>query len=188
MAASTRFLIVGAGGQVGATGYYAARQLVNWGCRFGRSFIGLMSGPTSSGTLGAEIAVGDLRNFQVVRAALDGVQRAYFTYPIQDGLLEATAIFAAAGKEPGLESMVNMSQLLARPDHASPASLTLVGRTVARLVRHRCHAHASYALLENLIFLPPRPFGPRARSICRTDKGGMLPLREKTSRGWPSAS
>ena len=94
--------------------------------------------------LGAEIAVGDLRNFQVVRAALDGVQRAYFTYPIADGLLEATAIFAAAGKETGLESMVNMSQLHGSPGSCEPGlPPTLVGRTVARLVRHRRHAHAS---------------------------------------------
>jgi len=57
-----------------------------------------------------------------VRAALDGVQRAYFTYPLADGLLAATAIFAAAGAQTGLQSMVNMSQITARPDHESPAA------------------------------------------------------------------
>jgi NAD(P)H dehydrogenase (quinone) len=57
-----------------------------------------------------------------VRAALDGVQRAYFTYPIADGLLEATATFVAAGKQAGLQSMVNMSQITARPNHPSPAA------------------------------------------------------------------
>jgi uncharacterized protein YbjT (DUF2867 family) len=72
--------------------------------------------------LGAEIAAGDVRDFEVVRAALDGVQRAYFTYPIADGLLEATATFAAAAKQAGLHAMVNMSQITARPDHPSPAA------------------------------------------------------------------
>jgi uncharacterized protein YbjT (DUF2867 family) len=72
--------------------------------------------------LGAEIAAGDVRDFEVVRAALDGVQRAYFTYPIADGLLEATATFAAAAKQAGLHAMVNMSQIAARPDHPSPAA------------------------------------------------------------------
>ena len=57
-----------------------------------------------------------------MRAALDGVQRAYFTYPLADGLLLATATFAAAGKQTGLQSVVNMSQITARPDHASPAA------------------------------------------------------------------
>jgi uncharacterized protein YbjT (DUF2867 family) len=72
--------------------------------------------------LGAEIAVGDIRDYDAVHAALDGVQRAYFTYPLADGLLLATATFAAAGKQTGLQSVVNMSQITARPDHASPAA------------------------------------------------------------------
>jgi uncharacterized protein YbjT (DUF2867 family) len=72
--------------------------------------------------LGAEIVVGDLRDFETVRRAMHGVKRAYFTYPIADGLLEATTVFAAAGREAGLESLVNMSQITARPDHPSPAA------------------------------------------------------------------
>jgi uncharacterized protein YbjT (DUF2867 family) len=72
--------------------------------------------------LGAEIAVGDIRDYEVVRAALEGVQHAYFTYPLADGLLIATATLAAAGKQTGLQSVVNMSQITARPDHASPAA------------------------------------------------------------------
>ncbi len=37
--------------------------------------------------------------------------RAYFTYPVDDGLLEATAIFAMAAREASTEVVVNMSQL-----------------------------------------------------------------------------
>jgi NAD(P)H dehydrogenase (quinone) len=73
-------------------------------------------------SLGAEIAVGDLLDYEAVRGALRGVRRAYFTYPIAEGLLDATTIFAAAGKEAGLQAIVNMSQITARPDHPSPAA------------------------------------------------------------------
>ena len=122
MARSTPFLIVGAGGSVGSTGNYAARQLTAMGLPV-RAFVHHADERADQlRALGAEIVVGDLRDFEVVRAALDGVQRAYFTYPIADDLLEATAIFAAAGKEADLESMVNMSQITARPNHPSPAS------------------------------------------------------------------
>jgi NAD(P)H dehydrogenase (quinone) len=121
-ASSTRFLIVGAAGRNGATGNHAARQLLARGLPV-RAFVRQADDRADElRALGAEIAVGDIHNFEVVRAALDGVERAYFTYPIADGLLEATATFAAAGRQAGLQSMVNMSQITARPDHPSPAA------------------------------------------------------------------
>src|SRR5262245_25530761 len=153
MTASKLFLIVGAGGRVGATGNHAARQLMEMGLPV-RAFVRQANEWADElRALGADIAVGDLRNFQVVRAALDGVQRAYFTYPIAEGLLEATAIFAAAGKEAGLESMVNMSQLPAGPNHASPASRQhwLAERVLDWSGIGVTHLRPSY-FLENLIF------------------------------------
>jgi NAD(P)H dehydrogenase (quinone) len=121
-ASSTRFLIVGAGGSHGATGNHAARQLLARGLPV-RAFVRQADERADAlRELGAEIAVGDIRDYEAVRAALDGVQRAYFTYPLADGLLLATATFAAAGKETGLQSIVNMSQITARPDHRSPAA------------------------------------------------------------------
>ena len=118
----TRFLIVGAAGSHGATGNHGARQLLARGLCV-RAFVRQDDERADElRKLGAEIAVGDIRDYEAVRAALDGVQRAYFTYPLADGLLLATATFAAAGKQTGLESVVNMSQITARPDHASPAA------------------------------------------------------------------
>ena len=122
MATSTRYLVAGAGGGVGSTGNHAARQLIAKGLHV-RAFVHRDDERADElRELGAEIVVGDLGNFEVVRDALDGVQSAYLTYPIADGLLEATAIFAAAGREAGLKSMVNMSQITARPNHPSPAA------------------------------------------------------------------
>ncbi len=119
---STRFLVVGAGGRHGATGNHVARRLLERGLPV-RAFVRQADERANElRGLGAEIAVGDIRDYEAVRAALDGVLRAYFTYPIADGLLVATTTFAAAGKQAGLQSVVNMSQITARPDHASPAA------------------------------------------------------------------
>jgi NAD(P)H dehydrogenase (quinone) len=121
-ATPVRFLIVGAAGRNGATGNYAARQLLAMRQHV-RAFVRQADERADElSALGAVIAVGDVRNFDDVRAALDGVQRAYFTYPIAEGLLEATATFAAAAKHAGLQAMVNMSQITARPNHPSPAA------------------------------------------------------------------
>jgi uncharacterized protein YbjT (DUF2867 family) len=61
--------------------------------------------------LGAEVIQGDLLDPASTRAALQGVRRAYFTYPVADGLLEATTIFAQAARDAGTELVVNLSQL-----------------------------------------------------------------------------
>ena len=47
MAEATRFLIVGAGGRIGATGNHVARQLVELGLPVRAFVVRPMSGPTS---------------------------------------------------------------------------------------------------------------------------------------------
>jgi NAD(P)H dehydrogenase (quinone) len=71
---------------------------------------------------GVEVVYGDLLEFDQVRAALAGVQRAYFVYPIRPGILQATAYFAQAAKEAGVDGIVNMSQKSARADAKSHAA------------------------------------------------------------------
>jgi uncharacterized protein YbjT (DUF2867 family) len=61
--------------------------------------------------LGAEVVQGDLLDPRSIHAAMQGIKRAYFTYPVAEGLLEATAIFAAAARDAETELVVNMSQL-----------------------------------------------------------------------------
>jgi uncharacterized protein YbjT (DUF2867 family) len=67
---------------------------------------------------GVEVVYGDLLDFGQVRAALDGVRQAYFVYPIRPGILQATAYFAQAAKEAGIDGIVNMSQKSARDARA----------------------------------------------------------------------
>lgn len=71
---------------------------------------------------GVEVVYGDLLDLNQVRAAVTGVQRAYFVYPIRPGIVQATAYFAQAAKDAGLDGVVNMSQVTARPDARSHAS------------------------------------------------------------------
>ncbi|HTA44389.1 MAG TPA: NmrA family NAD(P)-binding protein [Bryobacteraceae bacterium] len=64
---------------------------------------------------GAEVIEGDLLDSGSVQAAMRNVKRAYFTYPVADGLLEAATIFAAAARDAVLELVVNNSQYQGRP-------------------------------------------------------------------------
>jgi NAD(P)H dehydrogenase (quinone) len=115
-------LITGAAGRHGATGNHAARQLLARGLPV-RAFVRHDDDRAAElEALGADVVVGDLHDFDAVRAALEGVTAAYFTYPLAEGLLEATTTFAAAGKQAGLRSVVNMSQITAGPSHSSPAA------------------------------------------------------------------
>ena len=72
--------------------------------------------------LGAEVVLGDMKSLRDIRLAVAGVQRAYFVYPLEEGLVEAAVIFAQAAKEQNLEVIVNMSHKQARPAARSKAS------------------------------------------------------------------
>src|SRR5258705_4344960 len=117
--AQTKFLITGA---TGDTGGYTVRHLLekNHAVRV------LAHRPDERSEqlqkLGAEVVFGDFLDFDLVRSALNGVQRAYFCYPINPGLVQATAQFAQAAKEAGVEVIVNMSMISARSDATSKAA------------------------------------------------------------------
>jgi hypothetical protein len=67
---------------------------------------------------------GDLLNSASVQAAMRNVRRAYFTYPVTDGLLEAATTFAAAARDAALELVVNNSQYQGAPGDPSFRGLT----------------------------------------------------------------
>ena len=88
------FLVTGAaGGAQGSTGRRVARLLLEQGIPVRALVHKLDSRSDELRTQGAEVVEGDLLNPASVQAAMRDVKRAYFTYPVADGLLEAVAIF-----------------------------------------------------------------------------------------------
>ena len=105
-------LVTGAaGGTQGSTGRRVATLLLEKGIPV-RVFVHTLDARSDAlAKLGAEVVQGDLLEQDSVRAALRGTRRAYFTYPVTDGLLEATTIFGMAAREAKTELVVNNSQL-----------------------------------------------------------------------------
>jgi uncharacterized protein YbjT (DUF2867 family) len=106
-------LVTGAaGGSQGSTGFHVTRLLRDRG-RPVRAFVHRLDDRADRlRALGAEVVEGDLRDFRSVAAAMGGIHRAYFAYPVQEGLLEAATTFAAAARSAGVAQVVNLSQWL----------------------------------------------------------------------------
>ncbi len=71
---------------------------------------------------GIETVVGDLHDLDSLRAALEGVEAAYYVHTIEPGIIQSSAYFAQAAKEAGVKAIVNMSQKSARRDAESHAA------------------------------------------------------------------
>lgn len=112
-------LITGAaGGAQGSTGRVVAGMLLRQGIPV-RAFVHRLDERSEElRGEGAEIFEGDLLNPASVEAAMLGVRRAFFTYPVTDGLMEATTIFAVTARDAGLELVVNNSQFQGVPEDA----------------------------------------------------------------------
>jgi uncharacterized protein YbjT (DUF2867 family) len=133
---SNPILITGAaGGPQGSTGRLVAGLLLQQGIPV-RAFVHRLDARSDElRQQGAEIIAGDLLNPASVQAAMKEVKRAYFTYPVADGLLEAVAIFAAAARDGGLELVVNNSQFQGTP--GNPAFRDLQRAPSFRNLQHR---------------------------------------------------
>ncbi len=114
------FLITAAAGNTGAPTVKVLREA---GHRV-RAFVHRTDRRSEAlAALGAEVVAGDLLDFHAVSSAMSGVDAAYFCYPIAPGnLLPATAIFAQAASEAGVQAVVNMSQISARREAKSHAA------------------------------------------------------------------
>ena len=111
MQMSDTILVTGAaGGNQGATGHTILHLLIKRGFKVRALVHKIDERSQRLEKLGVEVLPGDLLDIDSVSKALGGINRAYFTYPVDDGLLEATAIFAAAAREAQTEMVVNMSQ------------------------------------------------------------------------------
>jgi uncharacterized protein YbjT (DUF2867 family) len=117
---SEPILVTGAaGGQQGSTGRIIATLLLAQGFPV-RAFVHRLDARSDElCQLGAEIIEGDLLNPASVQAAMKEVKRAYFTYPVTDGLLEAVTIFATTARDAALELVVNNSQFQGTSDDPS---------------------------------------------------------------------
>ena len=114
---SDPILITGAAGATqGSTGRRVASLLVEQGIPVRALVHKLDARSDELRKQGAEVVEGDLLNPASVRDAMRNVKRAYFTYPVADGLLEAAAIFASAARDAALQLVVNNSQYQGRPD------------------------------------------------------------------------
>jgi uncharacterized protein YbjT (DUF2867 family) len=113
-------LITGAaGGAQGSTGRVIAMLLLEQGLPV-RAFVHKLDARSDElRQKGAEIIEGDLLSPASVQAAMKDVKRAYFTYPVNAGLLEAATIFAASARNAELEMVVNNSQFQGSPNDPS---------------------------------------------------------------------
>ena len=129
-------LVTGAaGGAQGSTGQQVASLLREQGIPVRALVHKLDSRSDVLRKQGAEVIEGDLLQPASVQAALRNVKRAYFTYPVADGLLVAATVFAAAARKAGLELVVNNSQFQGMPD--DPAFRDLQHAPSFRNLQHR---------------------------------------------------
>jgi uncharacterized protein YbjT (DUF2867 family) len=129
-------LVTGAaGGAQGSTGRLITSLLLEQGIPVRALVHKLDSRSDELRQQGAEVFEGDLLNPVSVQAAMRNVKRAYFTYPVTDGLLEAATIFAATARDAALEPVVNNSQFQSRP--GDPAFRGLNRAASFRNLQHR---------------------------------------------------
>ena len=129
-------LVTGAaGGAQGSTGRVVASLLLEQGIPVRALVHKLDARSDELRQKGAEVVEGDLLDPASVQAAMHNVKRAYFTYPVADGLLEAATIFAAAARAEGLELVVNNSQFQGIP--GDPAFRDLEHAPSFRNLQHR---------------------------------------------------
>src|SRR5437588_3925377 len=129
-------LVTGAaGGTQGSTGRLVASLLLEQGIPVRALVHKLDARSDGLRRQGAEVVEGDLLNPASAQSAVRNVKRAYFTYPVADGLLEAATIFAAAARDAGLELVVNNSQFQGTPD--DPAFRDLQHAPSFRNLQHR---------------------------------------------------
>lgn len=111
MATGTVLVTGAAGGQQGKTGRHVSEMLLARGIPV-RAFVRKFDERSDQlRGLGAEVVQGDLLDLQSVLRALEGVSTVYFAYPVQAGLIDATAIMAAAARHAGVSRVIDMVML-----------------------------------------------------------------------------
>jgi uncharacterized protein YbjT (DUF2867 family) len=114
-------LVTGAaGGQQGKTGRHLSEMLLARGVPV-RAFVHRIDERSDRlRALGAQVVEGDFLDFHSVERAVRGVSTVYFAYPVQAGLLDATAIMADAARKTGVTRLIDMVMLISSPDAPTP--------------------------------------------------------------------
>ena len=113
-------LVTGATGRHGGTGAHLARRLREAGRSVRALVRRLVERTAPLQALGAEIVVGDLHDRASLVPALEGVGLASFTYPVNGGIVQAAANFAAAARQVGgRPRVVVMSNGVSHPESPS---------------------------------------------------------------------
>jgi len=114
-------LVTGAaGGRQGKTGRHVTAMLLERGIRV-RAFVHRIDDRSEHlRALGAEVIEGDFLDILSVQRAVRDVSSIYFAYPVQDGLLDATAIIAIAAHDAGITRLINLVMLRSAPDAPTP--------------------------------------------------------------------
>jgi uncharacterized protein YbjT (DUF2867 family) len=109
-----------AGGRQGKTGRHVSEMLLARGVGV-RAFVHTIDERSERlRALGAEIFEGDFLDIRSVQRATEGVSAIYFAYPVQDGLMDATAAMALAAREAKVTRLVNLVMLQSSPDAPTP--------------------------------------------------------------------
>jgi uncharacterized protein YbjT (DUF2867 family) len=109
-----------AGGRQGKTGRHVSVMLLARGIPV-RAFVHKIDERSEQlRALGAEIFEGDFLDVRSVQRAVQGTSAVYFAYPVQDGLLDATAAMAVAAREAGISRLVNLVMLQSSVDAPTP--------------------------------------------------------------------
>src|ERR1700732_1314109 len=109
-----------AGGRQGKTGRHISEMLLARGIPV-RAFVHKIDERSEHlRALGAEIFEGDFLDVRSVQRAVQGTSSIYFAYPVQDGLLDATATMAVAARESGGSRLIDLEMLVSSPDAPTP--------------------------------------------------------------------
>jgi len=109
-----------AGGRQGKTGRHVSEMLLARGVPV-RAFVHTIDERSERlRALGAEIVEGDFLDIRSVQRATEGVGAIYFAYPVQDGLMDATATMALAARQAKVTRLVNLVMLQSSPDAPTP--------------------------------------------------------------------
>ena len=114
-------LVTGAaGGRQGKTGRHVTELLRQRGVPV-RAFVHRIDERSEQlRAIGAEVVEGDLLDFRSVERALQGVSSVYFAYPVQSGLIDASAIMAIAARKAGVTRLIDMVMLISTPEAPTP--------------------------------------------------------------------